>query len=105
MKYFERLSPVSKEKSSETDEKSDDDSSQGEVYWVGDRRTWIDYVVFELLDSHVEFGKLTFKGTAKEIDVLESLPHLKVFYESFGSRPNLQRYLKAKHRYPLWRFD
>ena len=61
----------------------------------------MDYILFDFLDTHVEFAKIDFGGKAQALDILSSYPKLKAFYEKFSSRPKLAAYLKAKHRLPF----
>ena len=91
LSYFERLAPAE-----DTDNKLED-----RLFFVGDRLTWVDYVIFELLDTHVEFGKLDFGGNAQPVDILGNYPRLKAFYDKFSSRPRIAAYLKAAKRYPF----
>ena len=89
LSYFEKLAPVN----------STDKNIDG-LYFASERLTWVDFVIFDLLDTHVEFGKLTFDGTAEGIDVLANFPKLRGFYEHFASRPKIARYFKAERRVP-----
>ena len=88
--YFEKLAP--------TFDKESNDS-----FFIGDRLTWIDYIVFELIDTNVEFNNHT-RSFLPEVhilhDILEGFPKLKYFYETFSQRPNLQKYLLSSSRLP-----
>ncbi|EDO48102.1 predicted protein [Nematostella vectensis] len=110
--FFERLAPMpekeepeedTREKSGDTD-KSDKSKETKPLYWVGDRITWVDYVIFELLDAHVEFGRLDFQGEGTKVDIFHKYPNLEAFYKGFASRPKLAAYLKAQHRVPFWKY-
>ena len=90
LSYFERLAPIN----------STDKNIDG-LYFASERLTWVDFVIFDLLDTHIEFGKLTFDGKAKVVEVLANFPKLKAFYEHFASRPKIARYLKAERRVPF----
>lgn len=90
LSYFEKLAPVNA-----TDKYIDG------LYFASERLTWVDFVIFDLLDTHIEFGKLAFDSDAEEVDVLANFPNLKAFYEDFASRPKIAKYLKAERRVPF----
>ena len=90
LSYFEKLAPVN----------STNEGIDG-LYFASERLTWVDYVLFDLLDTYVEFGKLAFDGQAEVIDVLANFPRLKAFYENFASRPRIAKYLRAERRVPF----
>lgn len=90
LSYFEKVAPVN----------ATDKGIDG-LYFASERLTWVDYVMFDLLETHVEFGRLTFDGQAEIVDVLENFPKLKAFYENFAIRPMLAKYLKAERRVPF----
>lgn len=89
--YFEKLAP--------TIDKESNDS-----FFIGDRLTWIDYIMFELIDMNVEFVKGTrafLLGPDVKQDILEDFPKLRNFYEIFYRRPRLQKYLLSAARLPF----
>ena len=89
--YFERLAPVP--------------ANEKETFFVGDRITWVDYVIFDLLESHIEFANLKFEGKANQhTEILAEYPKLNVFFNKFANRPKLARYLKAERRMRFHRF-
>ena len=90
LSYFEKLAPVN----------STDEGIDG-LYFASERLTWVDYVLFDLLDTYIEFGKLAFDGQAEVIDVLANFPRLKAFYENFATRPRIAKYLRAERRVPF----
>lgn len=90
LSYFEKLAPVNA-----TDKYIDG------LYFASERLTWVDFVIFDLLDTHIEFSKLAFDSDAEEVDVLANFPKLKAFYEDFASRPKIAKYLKAERRVPF----
>ena len=91
LSYFEKLAPV----------ENNSTNVEG-LFFASERLTWVDYVMFDLLDTYVEFGRLTFNDDATPtVDVLANYPKLKAFYESFSSRPKIARYLKAERRVPF----
>lgn len=86
--HFEKLAPEISQESNDS-------------FFLADRLTWIDYVVFELIDSNVEFSKNTktfLKDSNVEEDILENFPRLKNFYQTFYRRPQLQKYMVSEHR-------
>jgi len=90
LSYFETLAPI-----------EDNTTDVDGLFFASERLTWADYVMFDLLDTHVEFGRLKFGDDAPTVDVLANFPKLKAFYENFSSRPNIARYLKAERRVPF----
>lgn len=94
LSYFEKLAPV-----------EDNSTNVDGLYFASERLTWVDYVMFDLLDTYVEFSRLTFGEAptkdATTVDILENYPKLKAFYESFTSRPKIARYLRAERRVPF----
>lgn len=91
LSYFEKLAPV-----------EDNSTDVDGLYFASERLTWVDYVIFDLLDTYVEFGRLRFDDDeALAVDVLANYPKLKAFYENFSSRPKIARYLKAERRVPF----
>ena len=90
LSYFETLAPI-----------EDNSTDVDGLFFASERLTWVDYVMFDLLDTHVEFGRLSFGDDAPTVDVLANFPKLKAFYENFSSRPKIARYLKAERRVPF----
>ena len=89
--HFEKLAP--------TFDKESNDS-----FFIGDRLTWIDYILFELISKNVEFSTHTrpfLPGPDVTQDILERFPKLKYFHEKFSRRPNLQKYLLSPARLPF----
>ena len=87
--HFERLAP-------EINRQENNDS-----FFIADRLTWIDYLVFELIACNVEFSKSTvlfLKDNNVEEDILENFPRLNNFYKTFSRRPQLEKYLVSKSR-------
>ena len=80
------------------------DKESNDSFFVGDRLTWIDYVIFELIDMNVEFSKNTrsyLPGPDVTQDILDNFPKLKNFYETFSQRPKLRKYLFSPGRFPF----
>ncbi|XP_020609413.1 glutathione S-transferase-like isoform X2 [Orbicella faveolata] len=90
LSFFEKLAPV-----------EDNSTNVNGLFFASERLTWVDYVMFDLLDTHVEFSRLSFGDDAPTVDVLANYPKLKAFYETFSSRPKIARYLKAERRVPF----
>lgn len=90
LSFFEKLAPV-----------EDNSTNVDGSFFASERLTWVDYVMFDLLDTHVEFSRLSFGDDAPTVDVLANYPKLKAFYETFSSRPKIARYLKAERRVPF----
>ena len=90
LSYFEKLAPV-----------EDNSTNVDGLFFASERVTWVDYVMFDLLDTRVDFGRLTFGDDTPTIDVLANYPRLKAFYGNFSSRPKIARYLKAERRVPF----
>lgn len=91
LSYFEKLAPV-----------EDNSTNADGLFFASNRLTWVDYVMFDLLDTYVEFGRLNFDDDeAPTIDVLENFQKLKAFYDYFAGRPNIAKYIKAERRVPF----
>ena len=74
-------------------------------YFASDRLTWVDYIVFEMIDSNCNFVEYTaeqnmttggYIGTCESL--LTNFPNLNGFYNSFKSRANIDKYLKSESR-------
>ena len=96
LQYFERLAPYPSAE------------SEGR-YFVSDRLTWVDYIVFEMIDSNCNFVEYTaeqnmttegYIGTCESL--LTNFPNLNGFYNSFKSRANIDKYLKSESR-PIYK--
>ncbi len=89
--FFEKLAPTFNKESNDS-------------FFIGDRLTWIDYIMFELIDTNIAFTNHTrpfLTGPDVTNDILEGFPKLKIFYETFSQRPNLQKYLLSSSRLPF----
>ena len=78
-------------------------AESNDSFFVGGTLTWIDYVMFELIDCNMEFSKNTklyFPDENVNEDVLEGFPRLKHFYRTFSNRPLLKKYLVSQSRLP-----
>lgn len=90
--YFEKLArPLDKE--------------SNKSFFVGNHLTWIDYIMFELIDKNVEFVKHTRhylqEPDVVRQDILENFPKLRYFFEMFSQRPSLRKYLSSPARLPF----
>ena len=75
---------------------------QENAYFVGDRLTWVDFLVFDLLEINIEFGKYTFgMKEVKPVDVLEKFPRLRNFFRLMSQRPRIAKYLNSSRRFPF----
>ncbi|XP_006815126.1 glutathione S-transferase P 1-like [Saccoglossus kowalevskii] len=74
--------------------------AQDKTFFASDRLTWIDFLVFDLLDNNVEFSKVKMAGV-RPVDVLEKYPRLSSFYNQFIQRPNLVAYLQNRSPFKL----
>ncbi|CAH1775922.1 unnamed protein product, partial [Owenia fusiformis] len=60
--YFEKLAPT---------------SQQGkDIFFASSRLTWVDFLVFDLLDVNVEFGKFNVGANVAPVDPLKDFPKL-----------------------------
>lgn len=74
---------------------------QDNCYFVGDRLTWVDYLIFDMLEINVEFSKFDFgEGAAPAAFPLTRFPKLMHFYKRFSSRPNIHAYINRPTRLP-----
>ena len=83
--HFEKISPMR-------------DISANELHFASDRLTWVDFLVFNMIDTNYYFEKATREARGKEVDVLESFPKLQLFYKEFSDRPKLHAYMNSNQR-------
>ena len=79
-------------------------TENNDSFFVSGHLTWIDYIMFELIDSNVEFSQNTnalLGGKDLKEDILGDFPRLSHFYETFYRRQELTKYMKSKRRYPF----
>lgn len=67
-------------------------------FFTGGRITWVDYLIFNMLDGQVEFGKLDVG--LPTVNVLEPYPKLSSFYNRFRTREKIAAYLNSDRRLP-----
>ncbi|XP_062509223.1 glutathione S-transferase-like [Corticium candelabrum] len=87
MGYFEKLAPSA-------DNKPNDNSH---AYFVGDHITWIDILIFDLLDDHVALSQM---DGLEKVNILADFPRLRAFHSGFSRRPNIAAYLHSDRRLP-----
>ncbi|KAJ8040549.1 Glutathione S-transferase P [Holothuria leucospilota] len=83
LNHFEKLAPQIR----------DEETS----FFVGGRITWVDYIIFDLLDGQVEFGRVDVGRPL--VDVLDPYPKLNSFYNRFRTREKIAAYLKSDRRH------
>ncbi|XP_033108425.1 glutathione S-transferase Mu 1-like [Anneissia japonica] len=83
--YFEKIAPSLHQQESSP-------------YFVDGRLTWVDFIIFDLLDSNVEFA--TYDMGEPLISVLDSYTKLNTFYQKFKAMPRVAAYLKSPRRRP-----
>lgn len=84
-------------------------------YFASGRQTWVDYLVFDLIENNCDFLEHTKPRVPEGItldseallemadncyQLLEKLPHLSIFVNNFKSRPNIAAYLNSGQRIP-----
>lgn len=88
LNYFEQLAPrVS-------------DASDG-VHFASDRMTWVDYLVFDMIDSNchfVNYGSSDINGETPCVVLLKKFPRLTTFFNHFKTRENIQIYMNSERR-------
>ena len=102
--YFERLFPND---SAQIDEEN--------VYFSGYRPTWLDYSLFDMLESHCNLLDYRDESIADMVVLPNSLncstllnvfPKLSSFYDAFRSRAGISAYLSSDQRHkfgpPFW---
>ena len=71
---------------------------QEQAFFYSNRLTWVDFLVFDLLENNIEFAHYDFGSNATYIvgiDVLGQFPRLANFYRHFSGRPGLSSYLRG----------
>jgi len=75
---------------------------QEQAFFYSSRLTWVDFLVFDLLENNIEFAHYDFGNSNTtyivDIDVLAQLPRLANFYRHFSGRPRLSAYLRGGKR-------
>ncbi|XP_022087367.1 glutathione S-transferase P-like [Acanthaster planci] len=84
LEHFEKLAP----------------SIQAEdvAYFGGKHITWVDFLVFDLLDVNMEFGQVDLGRP--QVAILSNYPKLQSFYNQFRTRPRIAAYLNSSKRAP-----
>ena len=74
------------------------------LYFASDRLTWIDYLVFDMLESTLAFIDATSSTKDSDLEdiMLGNFPRLNSFYKYFCSRKNIFQYLNRDNRFPFY---
>jgi len=90
-------------------------------YFASGRLTWLDYLVFDMIESNCLFLEYTrpllHKGITLDDSVIESsancsqlldkFPHLRIFFNNFKRRTNIAAYMtsgrRTSYRFPIER--
>lgn len=71
-------------------------SSQQTGYFVTNRLTWVDFLIFDLLDKNVEFARLDMGRPP--MAVLDKFPKLSSYYNRMKALPRIAAYLQSPRR-------
>lgn len=75
------------------------------AYFAGNRITWIDLLVFEVLNQQITYAADDFNGkTFKNTEILKNSPKLANFYRQMANREKIANYLKSERRHPFTHF-
>ena len=85
LSHFEKLAPVR-------------DISANELHFASERLTWVDFLVFNMIDKNNCFEEATREARGNAVDILESFPRLRLFYNEFSDRPKLNAYINSNRR-------
>ena len=88
MGYFEKFTP-------EPEAKSID---QPHAFFVGDHVTWIDFLIFDVVDYHVALAQM---DGLEKVDILADVPKLRAFHSGFSQHPRIAAYLRSDRRWPF----
>ena len=67
---------------------------QEKAFFSGDRITYVDFLIFDLLDNNREFAVYNVGQDKKSnVDVMEMFPKLNNFYRHFAGNPKLARFV------------
>ncbi|XP_013381282.1 glutathione S-transferase [Lingula anatina] len=83
--YFEKLAPPL--------------SKLNEAFFVNDRLTWVDFLLFDQLDSNMEFGRFEEYPDAMSVHVLKDFPKLRKYYNQMAARPRIAAFLNDTKRF------
>lgn len=84
--YFEKLAPPL--------------AKQEKAFFASDRLTWVDFLVFDLIDANKDFGRYDFGQSSLNTEVLGQFPKLNNFYRQMAGRPRIARFLRSEGRHP-----
>ncbi|XP_033636377.1 glutathione S-transferase P-like [Asterias rubens] len=68
-------------------------------YFGGKHLTWVDFLIFDVLDLNLEFAKVDMGRPL--VAILDGYPKLQSFYNQFRQRPKVAAYLNSKRRFPF----
>ncbi|XP_030851489.1 glutathione S-transferase P-like [Strongylocentrotus purpuratus] len=83
--YFEKIAPSI--------------SSQQRGYFVSHRLTWVDFLIFDLLDTNIEFDKLDMGRPP--VAILAQFPKLNSYYNRMKALPSIANYQSSPQRPPF----
>lgn len=75
------------------------DINANELHFASERLTWVDFLVFDMIDHNQSFEEATREAQGEPVDILQNFPRLKLFYKEFKDRPKLHAYLKSDKRH------
>ena len=75
-------------------------SFQSGAFFASKRLTWVDFIVFDLLETNIEFAKLDV-NKAFGAEPLKNLPKLGNFFRNFMQRPRINKHLRSANRFPF----
>ncbi|XP_070563150.1 uncharacterized protein [Ptychodera flava] len=71
--------------------------AKDKAFFASERLTWVDFLVFNIIDVHIELAQVKIAGVAP-INILENHPKLSAFYSKFKARPKIAVYLESSRR-------
>ncbi|XP_077980923.1 glutathione S-transferase P 1-like [Glandiceps talaboti] len=72
-------------------------TAQDTAFFASERLTWVDFLVFNMLDIHVELANVQLPGF-KVVDILTDYSRLLSFYNQFKARQRIAAYLESPRR-------
>ena len=73
---------------------------QEDAYFASGRLTWVDFLVFNVLDNNIEFCQYDFGGDVKKTDPVGNLPKLANFYKQMSARASIKAFHESDKRFP-----
>ncbi|CAD5116310.1 DgyrCDS5215 [Dimorphilus gyrociliatus] len=91
LKHFEKLAPSL--------------TQQDGAFFASNRITWVDLLVFEVLNQQITYAADDFGGkTYKNTEILKQSPKLANFYRQMLKRDRIDAYLQSERRHPFTHF-